>query len=81
MYAPHGNLCDKNGKVLQEHNRGQLERLLQSIREGVRVEIPKLLEDIGEPAHLQQFVTQIIISPEFPKRGRKVIYGVGFLNR
>lgn len=80
-YAPLGSLCDKTGGVYKEYNQGQLERLLRTIKEGVRVEIPNILEEAGKLAHLQQFVTQIVIDPQFPKNGREVIYGVEFLNR
>lgn len=80
-YAPIGKLCDKTGGVYKEYNRGQFERLLQSIQESVIIEIPNILEEAGKSTHLQQFVTQIVVDPQFPKNGRELVYGVGFLNR
>lgn len=77
MYAPFGRLLNSNGKRLYED--GQLERLLSTVRESVRVEIPRILQEFGKEDFLSNGVYNIVVEPEFPKNGRELEYTVGFL--
>ena len=87
FYAPLQNLVNlETGKPLQPYHESQLERLLQRIRGGVRIEVPKILQEYGRGvngdfSHLQDYVTQIVVEPQYPLGGRKLVYGVEFLNK
>lgn len=87
FYAPLENLVNlETGKPLKPYHESQLERLLQCIKGGVRIQIPTILQEYGKKvgtdlSELEDYVTQIVVEPQYPLRGREVVYGVEFLNR
>ena len=87
FYAPLGNLTNlETGEPLKHYHKSQLERLLQCIREGVRIEVPRILQEYGQKvetdlSQLEGYVTQIVVGPQYPLRGRDLVYGVEFLNK
>ena len=87
FYAPLENLVNlETGKPLQLYHESQLERLLQCIRGGVRIEVPRILQEYSQKVEtnlreLEDYVRQIVVEPQYPLRGRKVVYGVEFMNK
>lgn len=92
-YAPMERLWNFEArKTFKPYQKEQLEALLQSIRAGVRIEVPRILREYQEEFEkkfgpvcgnclgYQDRVTQIVIDPKFPRNGREVIYGIGFLD-